>query len=263
MFKLIAEAYEVLSNPESRRNYDIYGHDGPRMTEDQENDSDDGYQRRTHRGGKGPRRATRSHSSFSDERAFDIFNQFFAQFEHDMHGFGGGWGIFSDPFFDKDPSLSTSQRDSTRHQAHSKKGTQQGKHDLFNDSFFSDFGMMGRGGLLGNSFLDMNTGGDGGMHKMTTFTSMSTSSSTGGRMVGTSTSTRTIIGPDGVKRVRKEVSVRRPDGTVDTSVEEYVDDKPLSLTGGGRGDKQAKVLTGGGSGKSKRDWGKLGNIGGW
>lgn len=76
MFKLIAEAYSILSDPRKRREYDMYGRDG--MQGESQNS----------------RRSTREnmfHPSFvSMQFASDIFESFFGRGHDDF---------FSDPFF--------------------------------------------------------------------------------------------------------------------------------------------------------------------
>ena len=88
MFKLIAEAYEVLSNPQTRAHYDRYGHSGPEAAQYDDADSEFSYQ---------PRRQHRGRGRFSEDHAFDIFNHFFEEFHRDMHGGRGGMGgLFDD-----------------------------------------------------------------------------------------------------------------------------------------------------------------------
>lgn len=195
MFKLIGEAYEVLSDPVKRSEYDQYGHAG----------ADQGFGG----GGGGGQRRSRSqqaHDPFTHSRAFDLFNSFFA----DMDQFHNDFGF----------------RHNNAHQAsNSNNRQQQRNNDPFGDPFFSSgFGGMMGGGFGGmSSMMDMHMGGmQGGFSSM----SSSSSSSMGGRgMSSTSTSMSSSIGPDGIKRVRKETTIVHPDGRQENKVEEYSEDR--------------------------------------
>lgn len=240
MFKLIAEAYEVLSNPETRKKYDLYGHDGAHMSDD------DPYDQPRH-GGR-----SRRHP-FTNERAFDIFNQFFESFERDMHAMHGGGGMFgssmfSDPFFDNGPFTSGARNKGGRDRS---VGRSHGSmNDPFNDPFFSGgFGSM-MGGGMGSMMSDMmsmhgqleNAGGSG--MSMSSFSSSSISSNGRSGMRGTSTSTTTVIGADGRRKTRKETTIHHPDGRSETKVEEFTDD----AEGGRRG----RLVDGQEGGQSRR-----------
>jgi curved DNA-binding protein CbpA len=253
MFKLIAEAYEILSNPETRRNYDMHGHNGVGVGMGSNSDfsqSDSGETRRN--------RDRRSRSHYSDERAFNLFNRFFEEFESMHLDMMGGDPFFEDPFF------STSHRTSSRTRDNSRKPQGQNRsRDPFGDPFFSGFGLMGGMGMMGgmDSMMDhhmdmMGRGSMGGMSGMQQISSFSSMSSGGGRMQGTSTSTTTVVGADGVRRVRKETTTRHADGRTETKVEEYSDDSQRKqrqrLGDGSDGIRRIPISAGGSNGREEK-----------
>ena len=189
MFKLIGEAYETLSDPQRRKEYDLM------------------------RSGGGRRAGGRSHHSdffdheFTHSRAFDIFNQFFAEMDN-----------FHDDFFN---------RGRGDHGRRNEDRGERRRNDPFSDPFFSGgFGMMG--GMRGFGGFDMDFGDMGGGSSSSNMVMSSSSfSSSGGRGGGmsTSTSTSSHIGPDGVKHVRKEKTITHADGRRETNVEEYTVDR--------------------------------------
>lgn len=177
MFKLIAEAYEVLSNPETRRQYDRYGHGGLSGAAEEEDYSN--YRRSDKRSRRDP------FSHFDENRAFDIFNHFFSEM---------GMDPFSDPFFTGGRGRGNNRRS-----------------DPFSDPFFSGFGGFGGfGGFDHDPFA--NFGGSSMSH----FSSMShngsvmSGTSTSTTTVISADGTRktrketTIIHPDGRKETKVE-----------------------------------------------------------
>jgi curved DNA-binding protein CbpA len=188
MFKLIAEAYEVLSNPETRRQYDRYGHRGVGSNAAEEEEFSN-YRRSDKKSRRDP------FTHFDENRAFDIFNHFFAEM---------GMDPFSDPFF-------TGGGGGGRARGNSRRS------DPFSDPFFS--GLGGFGGF--GSGFDHDPFADFGGSSMSHFSSMSRNGSV---MSGTSTSTTTVISADGTKKTRKETTVIHPDGRKETKVEEFTND---------------------------------------
>jgi hypothetical protein len=188
MFKLIAEAYEVLSNPDTRLQYDRYGHSGVGSNAAEEEYSN--YRRSDKRSRRDP------FSHFDENRAFDIFNHFFAEM---------GTDPFSDPFFSGGGG---------RGRGNSRR------NDPFSDPFFSGLGGFGGFGGFGSGFDDDPFAGFGG-NSVSHFSSMSRNGSV---MSGTSTSTTTVISGDGTRKTRKETTVIHPDGRKETTVEEFSND---------------------------------------
>jgi curved DNA-binding protein CbpA len=188
MFKLIGEAYEVLSNPETKLQYDRYGHNGVGNTNSAQEESYSNFSNNS-------RRQRNRRDPFDDHRAFDIFNHFFAEM---------GTDPFSDPFFMGGGSGGGGERRNTNR-----------RRDPFSDPFFSD-PFAGFGGFGHSAFGDFG-GGISSSH----FSSMS---GNGSVMSGTSTSTTTVISGDGTRRTRKETTTIHPDGRKETKVEEFTND---------------------------------------
>lgn len=213
MFKSIAEAYETLSDPKLKEQYDqelLYG-------------GGNGAGRNGF--GRASSRTTNfNHHGFSDQRAFDIFNSFFAEFE-DFHnqafaGFGGhGHDPFDDPFFKR----------SSRGQSNSNSRPTSLSRNV--DPFFG--GMGGLGGMhsihqsmLNNMMNDMSGMHGGGFSSSTSFSSSSFGGHGGG--MSKSVSSSTYIGPDGRKITRKETTIVHPDGRRESNVEETIDGQPVN-----------------------------------
>jgi len=181
-FKLIAEAYEVLSNSDKRAAYDRYGESGI-------SGNGGGVRRNSH-----PSRSSHTfHTSFHTIDPFEVFRSFFGG--HDP--FSGPHTAPIDPFRHHDPFASLFG--AHMHNIHSA-------HDPFmSNPFFSRSAFGGLNGhhatqsLFDEPSADSSNGGSGVRTQTTTF-------STGNG--GTVHITRTVIGGDG--SVRREMRFRTP-----------------------------------------------------
>jgi DnaJ-class molecular chaperone len=192
MFKLVAEAFEVLSDHEKRKEYDMYGF--------QTEPSSNSYDNQSHRGKHySERSGYRGHGHFSDmQHAFDLFNSFFDSMDRDFghmnhRGFGGASRdpFASDPFF------------SSAFMGHSMMS----RDPFFSDSMRSMHEMMSSHHNMASSFSQQSASGNR-------------------RMVGTSTSQHTVISSDGTRTTRKETTITYPDGRQETNVEEFTEPPP-------------------------------------
>lgn len=183
MFKLVAEAYEVLGNPESRRQYDIYGREGvpPDTT------TNDEYHDRNY---------GEFHSHYSRDRAFDMFNRMFEEM-----GFGRmGFGVFDDEFFR--PSMHTHSPFSA-HRTEMRHGRAQ--HHMAHMSPFGFDSVM-------DDFFSHHHDFTSNRNPSSSSVSRSTSTTTimcgdGSRRVRTET---TIVHPDGRRETSVEETVHPP-----------------------------------------------------
>ena len=223
VFAKISNAYEILSDPQKRREYDNRGrHQKNRSSSRQHSSPHDFFF-----SGMGGHR-----HPFEFHDPFEVFNRVFR--EEFGRQSSGGMGSMHDDFFGRrnafggspfssmmggslfdDPFFSGGMGNPTRSQRHS-------------DPFFGGSGFGGD-----NPFAMMQQSmmhGTGGSGTTTSFTMSSSSSpGMGGSGVSTSTSTTTRI-VNGRRQSVRETIIQRADGTVERKVEtQDYDDLPLHI----------------------------------
>lgn len=238
-FAKISNAYEILSDPQQRREYDNRGRSRGRGR-DSGNGNGNGGSNGNGNGGSNNRRQYSAHdfSSFGSggdgfhfHDPFEIFNRVFREEFGHQNGTGGFHNAFPG---------SRSQRRSTFGAASPfpfmMGGGMMGPGggSPFDDPFFSGGGtgmgnpmrtsqrqndsFFGFGGLGGDPFAAFNGGGMNGNTTTSSFSVSSSTSGMGGNGVSTSTSTTTRI-VNGRRQTVRETVIRKADGTVERRVE--------------------------------------------
>lgn len=215
----MAEAYEVLSDPERRALYDAYGHEGLRAG----GAADAGFGRARGAGGAAGG-GVPAYGHFVDP--FELFLQAFGGRDPFAELFGAG-NSFHDPFaasfggFGADPFFGGGMAEDR-----SRQPTVRGRPTSFVEQ------MMG--GMMGAPFGGMSSlamGGAGGRSSSMNFSSSSSFGGSGGG-VSRSMSSSTVI-RNGRSVTRTTTTITHADGSQTTETRESVDDGGLGHGGGG------------------------------
>ena len=230
MFKNIGNAYDTLSDPSKRRDYDAMLSGGIHRQASGGSSSRGGFhQQHT---GRDPEEEFR--------RAQDIFNHFFSSFHDDF---------FAHQFPQHQQHQAQHQQHQAQHQQQQARHQQQHQsmhqaHQQGMQSFggsFGGFGMMSsmfddpfmRDPFFGGGGFGADNGFGGGSFSSSSMTSTggsfsqsssSSSFSSNGHGGGKTVKTSTTIDSNGRKITRKETIIHNADGTSNSSVEEHVEE---------------------------------------